>query len=166
MKNFIFICLIIILTFLAGISSCKRSGNPVKPENTEYIVFGDFYGECAGGNCVHIFKIENDTLYSDTLRQYPARNDYYRAKWVKMPDAKQKLIDSLIFNFPSKLLTDTNNVFGMPDAYDQGGIYLEMEKMNEDYINFWIIDNDTKNIPDYLREFTKQIQKNIQILVK
>ena len=59
-----------------------------------------------------------------------------------------------------------HNVFGMPDAYDQGGIYLEMEKMNEDYINFWIIDNDTKNIPDYLREFTKQIQKNIQILVK
>ena len=163
MKKIVFICFIITL-ILAGSFSCKRTKNPAEPNDSEYIVFGDFYGMCQGPKCVQIFKIENGILYRDTLHRYPYQDSIYPAKWEKMPDSKQILKDSLVFNFPSQIKTDTNKYFGIPDAYDQGGIYLESKFNNQDNPKFWIIDNDTKNIPEYLREFTIQIQNNLRLM--
>jgi len=165
MKKIIFIG-IIVTVILAGSFSCKRIKNPVEPNDSEYIVFGDFYGECTGPDCVQIYKIDKGILYHDTTHIYPQKLDFYKGKWEKMPDSKQKLINSLIFNFPLQLFSDTGKVFGMPDAYDQGGIYLETNQNNSSIGKFWLIDRDPKNLPEYLKDFVMQLRANIMLMRK
>ena len=58
----ILLCLPIIFT------SCKKE--EVEISNNEYLIFGHFYGECIGEECVETFKLTDEKLYEDLNDNY------------------------------------------------------------------------------------------------
>ena len=127
--------------------------------DSDYIIFGHFYGECWGEECVEIFKIENENLYEDTTDHYPFGNAPYDGMYVPLSSAKYELVKDLVTHVPNQLLNETDTIIGIPDAYDQGGYYLELEEAGN--VRFWMIDSDTGNIPGYLHAFTDTLNNYI-----
>ena len=142
--------------------SCTDSG--IDPDNKldkGYLIFGSFFGECFGEECVEIFKIENGKVYEDINDNYPRYNMRYEGSYVELTAEKHNVVDDLIDYFPSRLLEETETVLGEPDAGDWGGWYVEVRYDGEH--RFWLIDNHTGNLPEYLESFvdTMRARRNI-----
>ena len=73
-----------------------------------------------------------------------------------------ELVKGLEEKFPSKLLEETEDVFGCPDCGDWGGIYVEYVKDGER--RDWRIDTMLDDIPGYQRDFVKEIQEKIELI--
>lgn len=159
--NFLFLLLI---PFILG-SSCETS--PLTP-GPDYIIFGDFYGECVGPKCVNIFKIRDGEIFQDTTHIYPSRNSFYSGKWIKLPKTMMNSVNDSINNIPSELIAEKSNIIGEPDSHDQGGIYLEIYRNeNDKHIQlFWLIDRDFNNIPNYLHNYLRTLESVIDSLKK
>ena len=56
------------LTFLV-FCSCNKD-DEIELNQTVFLVFGHFYGECIGEECVEIFKLTTNKLYEDTNDNY------------------------------------------------------------------------------------------------
>lgn len=164
MKKLIRLKLFILLSipFILG-SSCETS--PLPPA-TDYIIFGDFYGECVGPKCVNIFKIRDGEIFKDTTHIYPSRNSYFSGEWIKLPKSMLNFVNDSINNIPAELIAEKSNIIGEPDSHDQGGIYLEIYR-NENYKHiqlFWLIDKDFNNVPNYLHNYLKNLESIIDSL--
>jgi len=129
------------------LSSCSKNESTAKYFDKNYVVFGSFYGECIGPDCVEIFKIENGVLSEDTSNVYPS-GGVYEGVYIAIPQSKYDLVKKLIYYIPPSLLVEPEGNIGSPDSYDQGGIYLEL-KVNYSR-TYWKIDTDTGAIPHYL----------------
>lgn len=153
---------IFLLFSLISVISCKNETPGTVYFDRNYAVFGCFYGECAGPNCIEIFKIENGILYEDSSDVYPSdvlfEGDYH-------PRSQQEydMVKKLTLYAPPDLLAEPQGNIGAPDSHDQGGIYFEL-KVNYQR-KFWKIDTDTAAIPRYLilltdsiKAYTKRLQ--------
>ena len=143
------------------LSSCGED----KPTGTyfdrNYIVFGSFYGECIGNNCVKMYKIENGVLSGDHSEFY-VWNSFYEGSFFTMPQSEYDLVKKIINYIPPSLLVEPQGNIGSPNSHDQGGLYLEL---NVNYSRkFWKIDMDTIAIPHYLIPITDTIKTYIQRL--
>jgi len=128
----------------------------------EYLVFGDFYGECLGENCVDIFKIVDGKLYEDTLDNYPLASELPHAlQLVERPDDRYHDIVELIGDIPADLFDEKRVVIGQPDAGDWGGFYLETNVSGT--VRYWLIDKEESNLPAYLRIYTRKLDEAIHI---
>lgn len=106
---------------------------PTSPAEDSYLVFGHFYGECIGEVCVEIFKIENNTLYEDTLDNYPTYNKLpHNTSYMQLPNDKYEKVEHLLTSIPRKLFSENALVIGQPDAGDWGGLYLETNLAGKD----------------------------------
>lgn len=165
MKNLVIYAVVPLLLFCA---SCSNSPSPATTESlnykntNEYLVFGSYYGECIGDKCVQIFKIEKGRLFADDYHRYPGRTSSYNGDFHELEAQKYEKVKSLVQSVPTALVQESNTVLGMPDAYDQGGVYIELQHNGEH--KFWMIDNDEKNIPAYLHELVRDIHKAIEEL--
>ncbi len=142
--------------------ACDKDEEPLEAglEKNEFLIFGEYAGFCVGESCVEIFKIENGKLYEDFKDLYPsAQETGYLGEYSLLSNAKYELAIDLIHQFPGELKENVNLVIGMPDAYDQGGIYVEIMEGDKTY--YWLIDRDTRNIPEYLHDWVNLVQERI-----
>ncbi len=141
--------LLISLLVIISITSCKESEEPLE----DAFVFGRWSAFCTG-NCVQIYKLENDKLYVDNLNSFrqagtitysptPLSNQYV---------AKAK---SLKETFPSYLLENPFTVIGCPDCADQGSIYLAFD--NREGALYWQIDTDEAAWPEEIRAYMNEL---------
>lgn len=140
------------LVLLGFFANCNKDCGCQRQPDHEYLLFGKFAGMCWGETCVEIFKIENENLYEDTTDQYPFGSAPYNGVYILLSSTEYDLVKDLINYVPSELFSESDTIIGMPDAYDQGGYYLELRNSVE--TRFWLIDTDQDNIPSYLHAFT------------
>ncbi|MBI1185719.1 hypothetical protein GC194_15740 [bacterium] len=153
MKPVILLCS---LTFLFS-ASCQKDPSTT---TADYLVFGTFYGMCAGGElCVEIFKIDHKNLWEDRNDNYPDRSNFYDGKFEKLSNDKFEATKDLLDKFPQELLNEKESTLGCPDCVDQGGMYVEYKKGNTH--KFWIIDNSTSAIPEYLHSFADELHTKV-----
>lgn len=143
---------------LAGLfSGCKKECS-CNQQPGDYLLFGNYYGMCAGEDCVEIFKIENGNLSEDSNDSYPGDSPY-NGNYAPLPRAKYDLVKNLSAYIPAQLLNESNGYIGMPDAYDQGGYVVELKENGTH--RYWRIDTDTSNTPAYLHVFTDTLRSYI-----
>ena len=141
--------------------SCKKEDN-IELSKSDYIIFGHFYGECFGEQCVEIFRLEQDKLFEDTKDKYPSRNSFYEGNYFLLSQQKFNDTKDLNDSFPADLLNETNTVIGQPDAGDWGGLYIEY---NFNGIRkFWLLDQMTTNVPTKYHNFIDKVNEKISLL--
>lgn len=160
MKSFV-LKVAIVFAFLGLATNCKEDNGINSPYDNSYIVFGSYFGMCSGESCIEIFKIDNGALYEDTTDIYPIPQ-LYEGKFVQLPQSKYNMVKDIITKVPKQLLSDTNTIFGIPDAHDQGGIYLELKVDGKR--RFWMMDTYTNRLPEYLRIFSNTLKEYINKL--
>ena len=129
---------------------------------SDYILFGHFYGECIGEQCIEIFKLTNDSLYEDINDEYPNIDKAYDGNFKALDNSLFEQIKGLQAQVPDELLTTNLRVIGQPDAGDWGGIYFEISSKEQN--GFWMIDKMQANLPDYLKPFVTEIEKDIDLI--
>ncbi len=151
MKKLIWILLPLLFLF----TNCQKDEN-VPNEAVEYVVFGQFYGECAGEACIEIFKIEDGQLFEDTKDNYPSFVNPYEGEYILLDDSLYQLVNDLETKVPDELYSETETVIGQPDAGDWGGYYFEIVIDGIQY--HYRIDKATNNLPDYLKDFASDLE--------
>ncbi len=127
----------------------------------DYLIFGSFYGYCGGERCVETFKLTATELFEDSLDKYSFGSDY-ATNFILMPNNKFLLAQNITANFPLNLLSENNKTFGMPDAYDQGGIRIQFNINGSQKLFYF--DNDLKNVPQQYHVFLNKVKEKIQLL--
>ncbi len=151
--------------FVVTVLSCQKECECAGKGKFEYMVFGHFYGKCAGEGCVEIFKIDEESLYEDSTDVYPNGLAPYIGQYTLLPDAKFQLVKDLIQAFPEALYAEPNNVIGMPDAGDWGGVYVEIKYENEEaFSGFWLLDQHEGNMPQIYNDFVDKINEKIALI--
>lgn len=148
--NTIFLAIILL-------TSCEK--DDVELSNSDYIVFGHFYGECMDEECIEIFRLEKDKLFEDTKDQYPSSNHFYDGNYVQLSQQKFNDTKDLTNNFPKDLIEESDTVIGQPDAGDWGGLYVEY---NFNGIRkFWLLDQKKSNVPKKYHDFIDEVNEKI-----
>jgi len=148
-------CLLIVL-----MTSCNK--NDTEPLASDYIIFGQFYGECEGERCVELFMLGNDRLFEDSNDQYPDFQNFYDGEWIELSREKFEETKDLANFFPAGLLNETGTVIGQPDAGDWGGLYIEYS-LNE-IRRFWLLDKMKSNVPEEYHDFIDKVNEKIEKL--
>ena len=155
MKLYILTAAFFLASFLA---SCKKDNN-VNLSETGYIIFGHFYGECIGEQCVRFFKLDKDKLFEDTKHRYPTGNSFYEGNFVQLSKEKFDLTKDLAGYFPASLLKEKETVIGQPDAGDWGGFYVEYNANG--LRKFWLLDTKKSNVPTKYHNFIDKMNEKI-----
>ncbi len=130
----------------------------------DYIVFGHFYGECIGEQCVEIFKLTETDLSEDITDHYPNISGPYIGNFQVLDHALFEAVTVVRPAIPRELLATDAKVIGIPDGGDWGGIYLEISVDGE--IQYWLIDKMRSNLPGYIIPLVDQIEKDIELINK
>lgn len=154
-KQFFILCLLIIT-----LCSCKKDS--VIPSTSDYIIFGHFYRECAGEQCIEIFRLEQNRLLEDTKDSYPNSSSFYNGNYKSLTNQKFNDAKELLNFFPNDLLTEINPVIGQPDAGDGGGLYIEYNYNGTR--KFWLLDQKKSNVPSKYHNFIDKVNEKIKLI--
>jgi hypothetical protein len=124
----------------------------------DYIMFGDYYGFCAG-DCVDYYKIEEGVLYTDQLNEYPSNNNNHSFT-VYSNNYNASILD-LVNEIPDSIYNE-GEVVGSPDSFDQGGYYLEVHHNGN--TTRWKIDKSNQYVPVYLHALCDSMEHYLQVL--
>lgn len=152
MKN---LFLLIILSFV--LTSCESQDENLNDQ--DYLIFGHFYGMCIGDGCVQTFKLTDNELFKDKLKDYSGEN----LKFVSLEIEKFDLVKDLMNDFPKQLLNEKETFLGCPDCADGGGLFIQYS--NNGNLRTWRIDQTKSNVPDYLHPFMDRVNAKIALLV-
>lgn len=158
MKNW----MLLLISFML-ISACKERECCDYPE-PDYLIFGVFNGFCSGPKCIAIFKLSDSLLLEDNLDNYPSRSNFYEGQYAQRSIEKYAIAEKLRNQFPSQFLSETQRVFGIPDAHDQGGVYLEYK--SQTFHNFWILDTSIDRLPDAYKAYTELVIETVDKLLQ
>jgi hypothetical protein len=151
----------IISIFLIA-TACQTDDIKQESMSSDYIIFGHFYGECMGEQCVEIYKLADNSLYEDSKDEYPLSNNAYNGIFQLLDNSLFEKVKDLRNHIPTELL-EINSVFiGQPDAGDWGGIYFEIVTSGKK--RYWLIDKMESNIPENLRPFVDKIENKIELI--
>ncbi len=164
----------ILLTFLfCALLSCSEDlpePFPAVDESTEedalgeeYLLFGYYHGFCGGEECIEIFKLTDAQLYELVDDPYPDAADFPLSSTIVPLDST--LYEQVAFVkdlVPQELLDSEESIFGIPDAYDQGGFILEWDYDGQ--TGLWLMDTDTTALPEYLHDLVMGIYDAVQII--
>ena len=151
-----------IILILIVATACQTENVNRENISSDYIVFGHFYGECGGEQCVEIYRLTDNSLYEDRKDEYPSHDNVYNGDFELLDNSLFEKVKDLRNEIPSDLLTINSTVIGRPDAGDWGGIYFEMKVAGEQ--RYWLIDKMESNIPESLRPFVEAIENKIQLI--
>lgn len=140
------------------ICSCKDDDDMNVTEG-DFLIFGHFYGLCAGEECVETFKLENEQLYEDRNDEYPFADSYH---FSKLENEKYEGVKDIMNLLPSQLINEQDSTFGCPDCADQGGILIQYSK--DGHLQNWTVDNDRDNVPAYLHTFMDSVNAKIAFI--
>ncbi|MBY5958531.1 hypothetical protein KUV50_10335 [Membranicola marinus] len=136
--------------------SCSKEGVELKAN--DFLIFGRFYGECRGKDCVKMFKLTSDQLLEDTADSYLATE----FDFVPLSNDKYQQVKDLMNAIPGQLLNEEEDTIGCPDCADQGGLYIEFSDNGK--TNSWRIDQNKSAVPVYLHDFIDEVNKAINQL--
>lgn len=119
----------VLIFALVFVVSCTKENTPVKPilASTDYLLFGHYFGECMGEQCIEMFKLEQNQISEDNKDLY-SFTPFYDGNFIPLSEQKFDLAKDLINSFPADLLKETTNTFGCPDCADGGGLYIEYKR--------------------------------------
>ena len=154
MRYFFYLLLIALLT-----SSCNKEIIDIELNDEDYLIFGVYYGFC-GQNCTILYKLTSEDIFQDDI-------DFglpYEIPFQKDPMTRDKfeIAKQLTESFPKALLEEPKNIIGCPDCVDQGGYYIEYK--TEDTRDHWRIDTFNDALPEYLVQYTDQLEEVINQL--
>lgn len=153
MKKFI-----LILSFIGVLLSCDTKDNGVELNANDFLVFGHFYGECQGEDCVETFKLTAENLFEDSADDYNGQN----LDFTELSNEKFELVKDLKDAFPNQLLSESETTFGCPDCADGGGLFIQFA--DNDSTKSWRIDQNKDNVPSYMRGFIDKVNEKIALL--
>ena len=145
-----------LLIAVAMTTSCNKDCITLNEQN--YLVFGHFYGMCAGEGCVEIYKLTNMKLYEDLIDDYSGQN----LDFVELDNELFEQVSDLVDFFPNQLLSENETVFGCPDCADGGGLYIQYSDNGN--LKSWRIDQMQENVPSYLHSFMDQVNEAIVLI--
>lgn len=155
MKQLSFIILVLLV-----FNSCKDKDIIVP---NEYLVFGHFYGFCAGEECIELFKVDNERVYEDALDRYPSRTTFYEGNFRDIGKDYWKEAETLYSILPDSLrAAESGTVYGCPDCADSGGFYIEYKNSKDR--KFWVIDKVKSQVPTFLHHFMDQCDSAITLI--
>lgn len=134
--------------------SCDKD-NALELNETDYLIFGHFYGECFGEGCVETFKLTDEKLFEDTNDDYSGEN----LNFIPLGNDKFEQVKDLTDVFPHQLLNDKKSTFGCPDCADGGGLFIQYSENGN--VKSWRIDQVKENIPNYLHTFIDKVNEKI-----
>ncbi|MFT5914743.1 MAG: hypothetical protein ACJAWV_000274 [Flammeovirgaceae bacterium] len=150
---------IFILLLVFTFSACdKEEEFGVDLSEGDYLVFGHFYGFCAGETCVENYLIKEGELYKDLKKDYLGREFDFQ----KLDNSEYLKVQDLTTSFPLELLNEQNERIGCPDCTDQGGVSISYSKNGN--IRRWRIDQYKPSIPSYLHDFVDKVNQKISLL--
>ena len=147
------------LTLLIAITmttSCNKDCITLNEQN--YLVFGHFYGMCAGEGCVETYKLTDMKLYEDLIDDYSGQN----LEFVELQNETFAQVSDLVDFFPNQLLSEEETVFGCPDCSDGGGLFIQYSDNGN--LKSWRIDQFQNNVPSYLHAFIDQVNEAIVLI--
>ena len=157
--------LILFLSIIATFISCDKKETeittPTIPDSN-YIIFGHFYGECGGETCVEIYKLLQNSILEDNLDRYPTIDGFNTGNYTVLSNEKFLAAQDLMTFFPSELLNETNEYIGMPDASDGGGLYIEYSFNG--IRKRWFIDQFKQNVPAIYYPFMDKVNEKISLM--
>ncbi len=139
------------------IFSCS-SDEGASDNDSDYLIFGHFYGFCIGEACIETFKLTEDKLFEDTEDNYanPPFN------FELLTNDKFEAVKDITDFFPTELLSETEDTFGCPDCADGGGVFIEYSKNG--VVKNWRIDQMKAGIPEYLHPFIDKVNEKIGLI--
>jgi hypothetical protein len=160
MKKFLFL-----FAFVIIITACDKDEEPFlivtsPTSNEDYLVFGTYYGFCAGEQCIEIFKLTSATLSEDRNDFYPDYKSPYIGDYELLSDSKFQKAKNILTITPPELIANKDTIIGMPDYADGGGIYFEYH-VGEIH-RYWLIDQMKTNIPNQLHAFVDTINITVK----
>lgn len=144
------------LTILA-IFSCKKD-DEIGVNKTDFLIFGHFYGNCIGEECVETFKLTTNKLYEATNDNHGG-TDY---TFIELGNDKFEEVKDLFDYFPDQLLNENEDIIGCPDCLDQGGLFIQYSENGN--LNSWEIDQSKISVPSYLHEFMDMVNEKISLI--
>lgn len=124
----------------------------------DYLIFGHFYGECGGEECVETFKLTSEKLFEDTKDIYLGAD----FNFIELGNDLFEQVKDLTDFFPNELLNDETSTFGCPDCADGGGLFIQYAE--DENIKTWIIDQSQDEVPKYLHDFMDAVNEKIDII--
>ena len=148
-----------VLTLLIAIAmttSCNKDCITLNEQN--YLVFGHFYGMCAGEGCVETYKLTDMKLYEDLIDDYSGQN----LEFVELENETFEQVSDLVDFFPNQLLSEEETVFDCPDCSDGGGLFIQYSDNGN--LKSWRIDQFQNNVPSYLHSFMNHVNEAIVLI--
>ncbi|MEQ1745106.1 MAG: hypothetical protein ABMA02_06765 [Saprospiraceae bacterium] len=125
---------------LATVIGCSKEAE----SDSGYFIFGYAHGFCVG-NCVTVFKLEDDSLVADDDAAYASlTSPSIPFQSTNLPSDKVALAKGLQAQIPAALYNEPDGSVGCPDCRDQGLFYLKIK--TGDTVREWRIDRDK---PEY-----------------
>ena len=151
---------IVFTLFTLGIlASCNSDDdNSININEENFLIFGHFYGECAGEECVETFKLTDKSVFEDTIDDYNGQNMQFIELEIDLFEQVQNITDF----FPNQLLNQNETVFGCPDCTDGGGLFIQYSENGN--IKSWRIDKIKSNVPEYLHSFMDKVNEKIALI--
>lgn len=142
--------------------SCDKTEDPPVNNPDDFFVFGRFYGECLGEECIEIFKLQDGKLFEDRNDQYVSNESFYVADFQALDDSKYEAVKDLWSFIPGAIYEEDQVRFGCPDCADQGGLYLEIR--TGAFHEYWILDQNKNEVPQYLHSLMDAVNLRIDLI--
>jgi hypothetical protein len=152
--------LLLFILLLLPFACVNDNINDGQDKSGDYIVFGDYYGMCAGGHCVRMYLLNANSLFEDSRKDYPSSFTPYEGNFSMNRNDKFDDVKALLTQIPEALINSEEKVLGCPDCSDGGGIYIETRI--EGQLKFWLIDK--QRVPAGLENFLALVNEKISLL--
>ena len=153
MRNY-WLFLGIVLLFL--VSACEKETIQKSNEQEATLIFGLSNGFCLGDVCVRLFKIEDGTIRADDGVERLRLDEPIPFQSTALPEADYERALPLLDDFPELLTTAQDTVYGIPDAYDQGSIFIQLQSDEVD--RFWLLDTNVDALPEELQSYATRVK--------
>lgn len=152
--------------FLLSVSiTISCSDDLAELENTEeFLIIGLTYGEC-GGDCSHLYKLEDGQIFQDTEATWwqgsdqPSFSDMALDNQTALEELK-----TLSTTFPNYLTESTEEFFGCPDCGDWGALHVIIIEDGEE--RKWTLDNMIESNPEEIQAWTLKMQTLIYDIIQ
>ena len=132
------------------------------PAAIERLVVGQFHGFCMGPACIENYLLEGGKMYGDKKDVY-SKPFPYEGDWTERPAADYAVAAPLLTSFPAALWQADQDTFGIPDAYDQGGYFIEARRADGTH-RAWRLDTNPDALPEAIRPFSAQVRAVLETL--
>ncbi|WP_417361414.1 hypothetical protein [Galbibacter sp.] len=146
-----------LLLLIGAFASCNND-DYIASNESDYLIFGHFYGMCVGESCVETFMLTDTSLLEDTKDDYTGKEFNFK----KLSNSKFEQVKDLPDFLPNQLVNEKDSIFGCPDCADAGGLFVQYSENGN--VKSWRIDQVKANVPEYLHNFMDKVNEEIALV--